>query len=165
MKYLIFLILTTTILNATVGTIIKVVDGDTIKIRVANKVSSYRLADIDTPESYLSKKALKDIKKCKVLSYIMMHVGLLSKEYVESIYKPGDSVEFTIYNKGYYGRYIIVIDDLNKKLVKYGYAKVYPKVTNKKLHDELIILEKEAVSKRIGIWRYLKKSLLLKIRI
>ncbi len=44
-------------------TVIRVVDGDTLKVRYWGKEENIRLIGIDTPESRANKKAKKDAKR------------------------------------------------------------------------------------------------------
>ena len=44
-------------------TVVRVVDGDTLKIRYWGKEESIRLIGIDTPESRVNKKTKKDAKR------------------------------------------------------------------------------------------------------
>ncbi len=44
-------------------TVVRIVDGDTLKIRYWGKDESIRLIGIDTPESRVNKKAKRDAKR------------------------------------------------------------------------------------------------------
>ncbi len=44
-------------------TVVRVVDGDTLKVRYWGKEESIRLIGIDTPESRVNKKAKRDAKR------------------------------------------------------------------------------------------------------
>jgi len=51
------------ILAQEIATVIRVIDGDTLKINYEGQVESIRLIGIDTPESAVNPKAKKDSKR------------------------------------------------------------------------------------------------------
>lgn len=142
------------------GVIVKIVDGDTIRIYAEGKMDNHRLAYIDTPESYMNTKAQNNIRDCRVQPYIMMHLGLTAKDYLLDNYPVGTEVEFRVVGKGYYKRNLIVVTGLNTKLVKLGLAVVYTDNIPNDISEEYFRLENNARLHKIGVWRYLKKSCL-----
>ncbi len=77
-------------------TVIKVVDGDTLKVRYWGKEESIRLIGIDTPESRVNKKAKRDAKRSGQDIKTIIAMGKRATEYVESLVRPGDliTIEF-----------------------------------------------------------------------
>jgi len=139
-----------------VGTLIKVVDGDTIKLKVGSTIRNYRLAAIDTPETYNNKKAKKDILTCGVSKEHMFALGKFAKAYVGSMYRLGSVIRFTKLGVGVYNRPIIWIDGYQTSLVKAGLARVviYNNVDESKIAN-LRKLESLAKSQNLGIWKTL----------
>jgi len=61
---LIFLLLIPILSFAEIGTLKKIVDGDTVYFNVKNKTVKCRVAYIDTPEKSFNNKLKSDIKNC-----------------------------------------------------------------------------------------------------
>jgi len=79
-------------------TVVRVVDGDTLKVRYWGKEESIRLIGIDTPESRANKKAKRDAKRSGQDIRTITSMGKKATEYVESLVKPGDliTIEFDV---------------------------------------------------------------------
>jgi len=137
----------------TTGTIVKVVDGDTLKIKTGNTVTNYRLALVDTPETYNNVKAKKDIKLCKIPKAEMFALGKLAKDYVKTLYSPGDTIRFKVIGTGRYHRPIIWVNRLIYALIAKGYGKVvdFHNVDSGRLEMGRI-LETTAKRNQRGIW-------------
>ena len=73
-------------------TVIRVVDGDTLKVRYWGKEESIRLIGIDTPESRVNKKTKRDAKRSGQDVETIIALGKRATEYVESLVKPGDGI-------------------------------------------------------------------------
>jgi len=144
-------------LSPITGKVIKVVDGDTLKLLVGDVITNYRLAGVDTPETYNNRKAKKDIVKCGVSKKEMFEQGHAAKHFVEEMYPVGSRITFTIIDTGYYGRPIIWSRLLLTNLVRHGYARVldYNNVKPAKL-EMLRELEKKAISNSVGMWNTLE---------
>lgn len=104
----------------------KVIDGDTFYY----KGNYYRMAYIDAPE--------KD----------QPIVGRLSKEYFENII---DVSDMKVINVDKYGRYVVVLGDINYRMVKDGYALVYRWFCK---DYKYIKAEKLAIKNKKGIHKY-----------
>jgi micrococcal nuclease len=87
-------------------TVIRVVDGDTLKVRYWGKEESIRLIGIDTPESRVNKKTKKDAKRSGQDIKTIIEMGKRATKYVESLVKAGDliTIEFDVQQKDRYGR-------------------------------------------------------------
>lgn len=161
MKILYIVVLCYTLLwSSDSGKLIRVVDGDTIKlITTKDAIRSYRLAGIDTPESYYNKKAKADIKSCNILDYKYLHLGLIAKEYLQDHHLVNDKFTYDTHGYGRYGRPIIYIEGVNDVIIKLGLGVVkdYGNLSKDRL-NYLYDLETKAMQEKIGIWRYLKKK-------
>lgn len=136
------------------GVVNRIIDGDTIVLDTPT-TDNFRLAGIDTPETYLSVKAKNDIKNCKVSKYLMTHLGYQAKERLEDLLPVGTSIEFTIVSKGWRKRYVIWNEYIITTLVKEGHA-VVEEYYNlpRSIMLNLKLLEQEAKASKAGIWRY-----------
>ncbi len=112
-------------------TVVRIVDGDTLKIRYWGKEESIRLIGIDTPESRVNKKAKRDAKRSGQDIKTITAMGKRATEYVSSLVKPGHKVtiEFDVEQRDRYGRllgYVYLSNGkmLNEEIVKAGYANI-----------------------------------------
>ncbi len=71
-------------------TVVRVVDGDTLKVRYWGKEESIRLIGIDTPESRVNKKTKRDVKRSGQDVETIIALGKRATEYVKSLVKPGE---------------------------------------------------------------------------
>ena len=142
-----------------VATVTRVVDGDTIKLKVNGSIITGRLGFIDTPESYHNTKFKRNVKECKVKPEYMLHLGLKAKEYVKYKYPKGTRLIYFAIGTGRYKRKIIWIKDLNYDLLHLGYADLYSKSHVDK-HFKLLLQKVRDEAKATGhnIWDYYKKS-------
>ncbi len=117
------------------GHVKKVIDGDTIVVKVKKKSIKIRLYGIDTPEKKqeYGKKATKALKK--LLSNKTVQVYVVDKDrYGRSVGK--------VFSKGEY---------VNAALVREGAAWWYKKYAKKDI--DLEIAEKWARQNKIGLWK------------
>jgi len=85
---LIFIFLLALSLNADIGTLIKVVDGDTLNFKTNGKTVKCRIEFIDTPESSNNRKNKKDAKNCKGISNKdLVGAGKSATRYAKSLLK------------------------------------------------------------------------------
>ena len=118
-----------------VGICERVIDGDTIKVAHDGTVETIRLSGIDAPEKHQT-------------------FGAQSKAYASQCCF-GALVSVVGDNKDRYGRTIGEVfladgTDLNRKMVKYGFAWWYRKYAP---HDlELALLEQRAEQDHLGLW-------------
>lgn len=117
-----------------IGKVVKVSDGDTIKILTSDKTQhKIRLNDIDAPEK---KQAFGNKSKDNLAKYI-------AGKNVTVKYKKKDKYK-RVLGTIYYNN-----TDINLQQVKDGYAWVYKKYSNNQTYYKA---EKLARDKRIGLW-------------
>ncbi len=68
-------------------TVVRIVDGDTLKVRYWGKDESIRLIGIDTPESRVNKKAKRDAKRSGQDIKTITAMGKSVTRYVEGLVK------------------------------------------------------------------------------
>ncbi len=158
MKILLSLIILLTLsLNADVGTLTKVVDGDTLYFNTNNKEVKCRIQYIDTPESYGSTKLTGDISKCRVSKKDMLSAGKSATRYAKSLLTIGNQYNYAVNGKGKYMRSICIVylDGItfNEKMVNSGYATIYREYMSpselKYFEDKLSTAKK----KKVGLWK------------
>ncbi len=140
-------------------TVIRVVDGDTLKVRYWGKEESIRLIGIDTPGSRVNNKTKKDAKRSGQDIKTTTAMGKKATEYVESLVKQGDliTIEFDVEQRDRYGRLLCYIylpngKMLNEEIVKAGYANVMTVPPNVKYKDRFLKAYKEARESKRGLW-------------
>ncbi len=132
MKKIVITIIATTLLYADTGTLIKIVDGDTVHFQTNDKVVNCRLAYIDTPESKRNNKAKKDIANCGSVNLDdVVNAGKQSSYYLAKYLKTKQTYHYTIvdkdtrYNRAVCEIYIKDRNLLNLQIVSDGYALPY----------------------------------------
>lgn len=125
------------------GRVVKVLDGDSIRVKNGKEIIEIRLYGIDCPEwdQEYGKKA-KQFTKAKVYQ---------------------KKVDIDHVDTDRYGRTVAVVSNsgklLNRALVRAGYAWIYKKYCRKKaLCSELAQLENEAKKQKRGMWKEKKPT-------
>jgi micrococcal nuclease len=111
--------------------VIRVVDGDTLKVDFHGIELTTRLIGVDTPESRRNKKAKKDAKRSDQDLDTIIALGKKATEYVKRLVRPGNFVrlEFDVQQTDPYGRllcYVYLQDGrmLNEVLISSGHATI-----------------------------------------
>lgn len=141
-------------------TVVRIVDGDTLKINYKGQKESVRLIGIDTPESRVNKKTKKDAKRSEQDIETIIAMGKIATAYVEGLVKPGDTItiEFDVQERDRYGRllgYVYLSNGkmLNEEIVKAGYANVMTIPPNVKYKDKFLKEYKYARESKRGLWK------------
>ncbi len=108
---------------------LEIIDGDTFK----HNGVRYRLAYIDAPE--INQKT----------------VGYLSKQHLQTILKEKDLAYMRIIATDKYHRKVVIIKNINYRMVKDGFALVYKKYCSV---SSFYSAEKEAKNQKKGIHKY-----------
>ena len=146
--------------NQNIATVIKVIDGDTLKIKYQSSEENIRLIGIDTPESKINKKAKKDSKRSGQDIKTIIALGDKAANFTRSLVKPGNTikVEFDVQQRDRYGRilgYIYLNNGkmLNEEIIKAGYANIMTVPPNVKHQEVFLIAYREASNNRKGLWK------------
>jgi len=109
--------------------ILRVVDGDTLKINYKGKEESLRLIGIDAPESRINKKAKKDAQRSGEDIKTITSQGKEAAKFVKTLVSPQDParIEYDVQHRDKYGRLLAYVylsngKMLNEEIVKAGYA-------------------------------------------
>jgi micrococcal nuclease len=139
--------------------ILKVVDGDTLKIEHQGRIESIRLIGIDTPESRVNQKAKKDAARNQEDIKKIIGLGQEATRYVKRLVKPGETIkiEFDRQIRDKYGRllgYVYLPNGkmLNEEIVKAGYANLMTYPPNVKYEDRFLRAYREARENNRGLW-------------
>ena len=126
-------------------TVVETVDGDTIKVKMGNKIETVRFIGMDTPETHDPRKAVQ----CFGQQASDNTKELLLNKQVRLESDPNDS------DRDKYKRllrYVYIGDELiNAKLIHDGYAFAYTVFPFTKL-DEFRALEADARANNRGLW-------------
>ena len=147
------------LLNLETGTVLRIVDGDTLKINYKGQEESIRLIGIDTPESRSNKKAMRDAERSKEDIKTIIAMGKQATAFTKSRVKSGDTIriEFDVQVRDKYRRllgYVYLSDGrmLNEEIVKAGYANVMTYPPNVKYQERFLKAYREARENKQGLW-------------
>ncbi len=142
------------------ATILRVIDGDTLKVSYKGQEERLRLVGIDTPESAANTKAKRDSKRTNKGLSVILSQGKEATNYVKSVVESGDSIqiEFDVQTRDKYGRllgYVYLSDGkmLNEEIVRAGYASLMTYPPNVKYQERFLGAYKEARNNNRGLWR------------
>jgi micrococcal nuclease len=134
---LLFLIPSTSLSMTITGKVVKVADGDTITIlNNQNQQTKIRLYGIDTPE--------------KSQAY-----GKKAKKFTANLVA-GKTVDVKVYDTDRYGRSVGVVfvdgRNVNREIVRNGFAWQYRKYCKASFCDDWLGLERQARNGDVGLW-------------
>ena len=117
----------------------RVIDGDTIHVRVEGKSRTVRLIGVDTPET---------VHPTRAVQYFGREAGAFTKAALLQKDRTGDTVD----RYGRWLRYVLLDgDNFNARLIRDGYAHAYRRFPFSK-RTEFIRLEEQARQRGIGLW-------------
>lgn len=144
----------------TEATLVYVIDGDTIIVKLNGRKRHLRLIGIDTPESKPNDKAMRDSKRSKVDVNKITRLGRYSTDYVRTIITPGEKLrlEYDVEAHDKYDRilaYVFLPDGsmLNEKIVANGYASLMTIPPNVKYASRFQAAFDHARAQRLGLWQ------------
>lgn len=130
--------------NLTVVEVVRVVDGDTIKVRLNGKEENVRLIGVDTPETV---HPTQPVQPYGPEASAFTKAQLTGKQV---------GLEFDVEERDRYGRllaYVWLGDQMfNRILVQEGYAQIATFPPNVKYADEFLALQREAREANRGLW-------------
>lgn len=142
-----------------VATVLRIIDGDTLKIYYLGKEESVRLIGIDTPESKTNQKVKKDALRSESDIATIIAQGKEATVFMKSLVSPGDSVkiEFDVQKWDRYGRLLGYVHHkgkmLNEEIAKAGYASVMTIPPNVKYSERFLWAYQKAKKDKRGLWR------------
>lgn len=126
--------------------VIEIIDGDTIRIELEEKIKTVRLIGVDTPETVHPTKKVQ----CFGKEASKFTKALLTNEFV---YLETDSQSDNLDKYGRLLRYVYTADDLfvNALLIEQGYAYAYTRFPFDYM-SEFVSLEENAREQGLGLW-------------
>ncbi len=160
LSYVLILVLLSSPLNAQQKTTVtRIIDGDMIQALYGGVGKRIRLIGIDTPESRVNRKAMKDANMSEHDINTIIEMGKKAKAYVDGLIKRGNfiTIEFDIKKMDRYGRLLCYVylsngKMLNEEIIKAGYANVMSILPNVKYEDRFLKAYKEAMESKRGLW-------------
>lgn len=140
--------------------VIRVVDGDTLKINLQGHEESVRLIGIDTPESRANAKAMRDSNRSGQDIATIVSQGKEATAFTRSRVKIGDLVrlETDVQPRDRYQRllaYVWLSDGtmLNEAIVRAGYAQPRTYPPNVRYQNLFLEAARDARRNGRGLWR------------
>lgn len=144
---------------ATPAKVIRVVDGDTLKVELNGRVVNVRLIGIDTPESKVNKKAKKDAARSSQDIKTIVGLGKAATNFTKSIVKPGDlvDIEQDVQPRDRYGRLLVYVylksgKMLNEEIIAAGFASVMTIPPNVRYQERFLHAYRSAREGQRGLW-------------
>ena len=153
------------LLLANIGTLTKIVDGDTLYFKTNGQKVKCRIEYIDTPESKKNLKLKRDIKYCGDISIKdMISAGKSATRAAKRLLKLGSEYSYQVHGKDRYGRSICVVQldrstTFNKTMILDGYAvpfRQYMSSQEKWYFNEVM---EEAKNHHRGLWKNFTKEI------
>ena len=123
----------------------RVIDGDTIHVRVEGKSRTVRLIGVDTPET---------VHPTRAVQYFGQEASAFTKAALEgkTVLLQEDRTGDTVDRYGRWLRYVLLDgQNFNARLIRDGYAHAYRRFPFSK-RTEFIRLEQQARQRGIGLW-------------
>ena len=140
--------------------VVRVIDGDTLKVSWQGRKASLRLIGIDAPESKKNRKAFRDSTRKHGDIDVIIAQGKQAAKYVKSLIRKGDTIaiEFDVERKDRYRRllgYAYLPDGrmLNDLIIRNGYASPLTIPPNIKYRKKFLKSYRYARRHRLGLWR------------
>ncbi|TKX70966.1 thermonuclease family protein [Halorubrum sp. GN11GM_10-3_MGM] len=147
--------------TAWIGTVVRVVDGDTMEIEFPNgEVDTVRLLGVDTPETSAGSTSPAEFEGIPETDAGRAHLrawGIEASAFAESELA-GEEVTVVTGGdrRGGYGRLLAVLyvdgEDFNERLLTEGYARLYD--TEFALRDAYAAAEADARERGVGLWDF-----------
>jgi len=141
-------------------TVLRVMDGETLKIERNGQKELIKLIGLDTPKSKMHSKAERDAIQSRQDFLPMTSMGIEAMKYLKRLVKSGDSVviEFDVETRDKEGLllgYVYLSDGrmLNEEVLRAGYAYLATSAPNVKYQDRLLRARADAWKNGRGVWK------------
>jgi len=140
--------------------ILRVMDGETLKIDRNGQKELIKLIGLDTPKSKMHSKAERDAIQSRQDFLPMTSMGIEAMKYLKRLVKSGDSVviEFDVETRDKEGLllgYVYLSDGrmLNEEVLRAGYAYLATSAPNVKYQERLLRARADAWKNGRGVWK------------
>jgi micrococcal nuclease len=141
------------------GTVLRIIDGDTLNVKIQGKEECIRLIGIDAPESKANRKANRDSWKNGEDLQSIIIMGKKATTFTKALVKKDDTVkiEFDVQKRDKYNRllaYVYLADGrmLNEEILKAGFASLMTIPPNVSYRGKFAKAVTEARENRRGLW-------------
>lgn len=145
--------------NLFLGSVTRILDGDTIHVRLKNGPSErVRLIGIDTPEVHESEKLERDVRQSGRMREEIRALGRLASEFTKRHLDSREiGLEYDVQSRDQYGRslaYVWLQDGtlFNMLILKDGYAQVITIPPNVRYAELFLACQREARQAKRGLW-------------
>ncbi|HXF83264.1 MAG TPA: thermonuclease family protein [bacterium] len=142
------------------ATVLRWIDGDTVRAAVGASVVRIRLIGIDAPETSAGERAWRQGAELKHDVATVVALGQLAKAAAERLAPAGAAVqvELDVQTHDRYGRLLAYLwrrdgRMVNEELVRAGYAMVLTIPPNVKYADRFLRAQREARTAGRGLWK------------
>ncbi len=141
--------------------LVRVVDGDTVVLRMNGREESVRLIGVDTPEKHPSRKLDADARRSGRPAEAIQALGREASRVTAGILGEGPvQVEFDVQERDRYGRllaYLYVRQEngrvmVNREILRRGWADVLTIPPNVRYAEEFRAIAREAKEAGRGLW-------------
>jgi len=140
--------------------VVRILDGDTIRVHTGAGEELVRLIGIDAPESHENDKAWRDSKLSGRDIKTILELGRQAYLYCTQLIHPGDRVtlQFDVQKRDKYNRLLAYVylpngSMLNERLLQDGYAHLMTIPPNVRHTERFKELFAEARRAKRGLWR------------
>ncbi|MBN8550882.1 MAG: thermonuclease family protein [Deltaproteobacteria bacterium] len=145
----------------TACTLIRTVDGDTIKVRIGKIEERVRMIGVDTPEKEPNEKARRDAQRTHQDLKTITTQGKASWEHLNSLLRPGQALllEFDAGHTDRHGRLLAYVYTgsgtmLNEQMLRDGYASLMTVPPNVRYAKRLAAAYASARAEKRGLWQH-----------
>jgi len=142
------------------ASVLRVLDGETLKIDRNGQKELIKLIGLDVPKSKMHSKAERDAIQSRQDFPSMTSMGIEAMQFLKRLVKSGDTVaiEFDVVTRDKEGMllgYIYLPDGrmLNQEMLRAGYAYLAISTPNVKYQERLLQARAEAWKKGRGVWK------------
>ena len=146
--------------QGSVTVVLRVMDGETLKIDRNGQKELIKLIGLDTPKSKMHSKAERDAIQSRQDFLPMTSMGIEAMKYLKRLVKSGDSVviEFDVETRDKEGLllgYVYLSDGrmLNEEVLRAGYAYLATSAPNVKYQERLLRARADAWKNGRGVWK------------
>jgi len=140
--------------------VLRVLDGETLKIDRNGQKELIKLIGLDVPKSKMHSKAERDAIQSRQDFLPMTSMGIEAMKYLKRLVKSGDSVviEFDVETRDKEGMllgYVYLSDGrmLNEEVLRAGYAYLATSAPNVKYQGRLLQARADAWKNGRGVWK------------
>lgn len=142
------------------GTVTRVVDGDTIDVRIAGDTFRVRLIGIDTPESYPNHRVAIQSSELGISDDAVIAMGKAASAHIRKILKSAGNnvlVETDVEETDRYGRLLAYVwtpdgEMVNLAMVRDGYATPLTIPPNVRYSEQFVEAFRNAREEGAGLW-------------